>query len=363
MDAEEKKFLNAWNAIPGVGTATLRALKKHFKSFQRAWRAGEGAYGAAHLDSQARKAILEFKKSVDPDREIKKLAAHDIWMVADADAEYPPMLKEIPVPPAVLYGRGEKSALEKNINIGVVGTRRPTPYGLEAAGEIVGTLAGTGLTIISGLAVGIDTKAHKTALEQKALTVAVLGSGIDSLSIFPPENRGLADRIAKSGGAVISEYSPGTPAVKEHFPMRNRIISGLSRAVLVVEARERSGALITARYALEQNRDVFAVPGSIFSATSRGPNTLIREGALAVASGIHILEALGMADANASATQSRGEVNPEEKKLLDLLEIPKSIDEIKEETGMQTGAIVSSLSLLELKGHIKNLGADTFQKI
>ncbi len=363
MDVAEIKFLNAWNAIPGVGAVTLRALKNHFSSFEKAWRMSDSAYALIHLDTQAHEAILARKKSIDPDREIQKLARGNIWMITEADPEYPAMLKEIPVPPVALYGRGNKDALNIGNNIAVVGTRRPTPYGLESAEAIVAKLAGAGMTVVSGLATGIDTRAHKTALACKGITVAVLGSGVDSPSIFPPENRGLAERIASAGGAVISEYSPETPPVKEHFPMRNRIISGLARGTLVVEAREKSGALITARYALEQNRDVYAVPGSIFSATSAGPNALIREGALAVSAAEHILEALGISYINEQASRADEETSAEESTLLELLTTPHSIDEIKEKTGQGPGAIVASLSLLELKGRIKNLGSGTFQKI
>ena len=363
MDVAEIKFLNAWNAIPGVGAVTLRALKNNFGSYGKAWRASNGAYAAAHLDAQAHAAILARKTSIDPDREIQRLAHGDIWVITEDDAAYPLPLKEIPVPPVALYGRGDKDALAKNIGIAVVGTRRPTAYGVEACETIAGALASAGLTIISGLATGIDTKAHKTALDGKGITVAVLGSGIDPLSIFPPENRGLAERIAASGGAVISEYSPGTPAVKEHFPMRNRIISGMSRGTLVVEARERSGALITARYALEQNRDVFAVPGSIFSATSQGPNALIREGALAVSAAAHIMETWDMDFQKEMAAASDLSATAEERVLLDLLSDPHTIDAIKEKTRFATSTIVASLSLMELKGRVKHMGGDSYQKI
>lgn len=363
MDLGELKFLNAWNAIPGVGAVTLRALKNHFSSFEKAWRMPESAYVSLHLDTQAHAAILERKKFIDPDREMQKLARGNIWMITEENPEYPAALKEIPVPPVALYGRGNKDALSAGNSIAVVGTRRPTPYGLESAETIVTKLANAGMTIVSGLATGIDTRAHKTTLAYKGITVAVLGSGVDSPSIFPPENRGLAERIASAGGAVISEYSPGTPSVKEHFPMRNRIISGLSRGTLVVEAREKSGALITARCALEQNRDVFAVPGSIFSATSAGPNALIRDGAIAVSDAGHILEALGIEYAEREALRADAEASPEESALLKLLATPQSIDRIKEKTGRSAGAIMASLSLLELRGRIKNLGGGTFQKI
>lgn len=362
MELAEAKFLNAFNAIPGVGAATLRALKKHFGSYQTAWRAHESAYASAHLDATAHTALIVGKNSTDPDREMRKLAQGNIWMMTEENPGYPAILKEITAPPVVLYGRGNPDALVRHPHIAVVGTRRPTSYGLEAAETIIPRLTDAGISIVSGLATGIDTKAHQIALEEKAVTVAVLGSGIDPVSIFPPENRGLAERIASSGGAVISEYSPGTPAAKEHFPVRNRIISGLSQGTLVVEAREKSGALITARFALEQNREVFAIPGSIFSATSRGPLSLIREGAIPATGAHDILEALGIDYAPKKAEALNAAGNPDARMLLELLCETRSIDALKIKTGLPIETIMASLSLLELKGYIHRVGADMFQK-
>ena len=251
---------------------------------------------------------------------------------------------------------GEKDAF----SLAIVGTRRPTSYGMEVAEKLSRELVEAGATIVSGLAMGIDGRAHEAAVDAKGTTIAVLGSGLDDMSLFPPEHRGLARRIVESGNALVSEYAPGTPAVKEHFPARNRIISGLSRGVIVVEARERSGALITARFALEQNRDVFAVPGSMFSPTSAGPHALIREGAKIVRTAQDILEEFGIEYTNSA--QGGAPIEEKEKLLLELLEEPLSVDLIKEKTGMETAAIVATLSLLELKGHIRNFG-DRYQKI
>lgn len=363
MEEKEILFLNAFNSIPGVGAVTLRALKTHFGSYEAAWRAAESAYSAAHLDPQARAALAERKKLVDPDREMSRVLRWHLWIITEQDAAYPPLLKEIPSPPVLLYGMGEKEALAPPVcGIAVVGTRRPTPYGMEATETIAGELTGAGVGIISGLATGIDTKAHKTAVERGGVTVAVLGSGIDSASLFPPENRALAERIAASSGAVISEYAPAAPAVKEHFPMRNRIIAGLAHGTLVVEAREKSGALITARLALEQNRDVFAVPGSIFSPTSTGPNILIREGAKAVRRATDILEEYGVDAEAAARTRHAQSLTAHESALLDGVADPAGIDALKAKTGLPTATLISTLSLLELKGLIRNLGGDVFQK-
>lgn len=363
MEEKEILFLNAFNAIPGVGAATLRALKKHFGSYEAAWRAPLARYADVALDTQARAALLQAKPGMDPEREMRRVLREELWMITEGDAAYPPLLAEIHTPPAILYGKGAKEALASDHSIAVVGTRRPTPYGIEATEAVVAGLTAAGVAVISGLATGIDTKAHRTALERRGTTVAVLGSGIDPQSLFPPENRTLADRIAASGGAVISEYAPGTPAVKEHFPLRNRIIAGLAHGALVVEARERSGALITARLAMEENRDVFAILGSIFSPTSAGPNALIQQGAKAVARAEDILEELGIDHARTAQTTETESLNEKERALLALLEHPRGIDDLCAETQFPVPVILATLSVLELKRLIRGLGGDVFQKV
>lgn len=364
MDAVELKFANAFNSIPNIGSVSLRLLKNHFGSFAEAWRAGVGDLQTAGLNQPALAGINWKRPATNPDREIEKLFKEDIWLIDEEDEKFPPILKEIPSQPLLIYGRGNLGLLtEKNISIGVVGTRKPTSYGIEATEKIVSGLVRAGITIVSGLASGIDSEAHETALAGKGKTIAVLGCGVDHYSIFPPENKSLARKIAESGGVVLSEYSPGTPAVKEHFPQRNRIISGLSKGVLVVEARERSGALITSRLALDQNREVFAVPGSIFSLASAGPNQLIAQGAKAVTCAKDILDELGLDYTEAISSKSGEMMDEKEWTLLQLLEEPLSVDVIKEKSGLETGAILSSLSMLELKGIVKNMGGNIYQKI
>ncbi|MEK7541410.1 MAG: DNA-processing protein DprA [Patescibacteria group bacterium] len=363
MREQEILFLNAFNAIPGVGAVTIRALKNHFGSYEAAWRRETSAYAAVPLDPQARGALEQRKHSVDPERAMRDVTRAGLWIMTDDDPAYPRLLAHIHSPPAILYGKGSKEALAPDHGIAVVGTRRPTAYGREATAAIVAGLTAARVAIISGLATGIDAQAHRSALEHNGTTIAVLGSGIDPASLFPPENRGLADRIAVSHGAVISEYAPGTPAVKEHFPMRNRIIAGLAHGALVVEAREKSGALITARSALEENRDVFAVPGSMFSPTSAGPNRLIQQGAKAVARPEDILEELGIDYEAAARDTATASLGAEERLILDLLEHPRGIDEIKTETRLPVSTIMTTLSLLELKKLVRGLGADTFQKV
>src|SRR3989344_914299 len=221
------KFLNVFNSIPGVGPATLRTLKNNCVNYEEAWLASENALAQIKLQEQALRSILWKRPSLHPDKEMERLVRENIWLVSEGDENYPSLLREISNPPLLLYGRGDATLLSREtLPLAVVGTRRPTSYGLEVTQKLVIRLTSEGILIVSGLASGIDGRAHEATLDMKGLTIAVLGSGVDHYSIFPPENRGLARRIAESNGAVISEYAPGTPAMKENFPQRNRIISG-----------------------------------------------------------------------------------------------------------------------------------------
>jgi len=246
---------------------------------------------------------------------------------------------------------------EDEFAVGVVGTRKLTTYGQQVASQISRDLAQAGLTIVSGLAMGIDTLAHLAALEQKTRTIAVIGSSLDRFSIFPSQNRSLAEKIAQNG-ALLSEYPVGSAALPHHFPARNRIVSGLSLGTLVVEAPEKSGALITANHALSQNREVFAIPGSIFSDNSAGPNNLIKMGAKLVSNAEDILEELNLKNLtqNIVARQIIAET-PEEELILNFLSHePQPVDKIVQETKMDTSIVNATLSLMEMKGKVKNLG-------
>lgn len=362
MNNRDLKFLNAWNSIPNIGPMTIRGLQEHFGTLENAWKAGEADLVSAGITPQRLQSVNWKRPSLHPDREMEKLFRNDIWIITEDDPLFPLPLKEIPSSPLFLYGKGDAKKLSaKSLMLGIVGTRRPTPYGIEATEVLVRGLVEKGTIIVSGLAWGIDAKAHETTLEAGGTTIAVLGTGLDQPSIFPPENRGLAKRVAEKGGVVISEYAPETPAMKEHFPARNRIIAGLSKGVVVTEARERSGALITARLALEQNREVFALPGSIFSSTSRGPNSLIQQGAKLVQSSQDILEELGIE--YTESTKKDFSLGEKEKIIYNLLEEPLSVDAIKEKTNLETSFIIATLSFLELRELVKNLGQDTYQRI
>ena len=343
-----------------MGVATLRLLKTRFGNFQHAWQS-DLRFLATGAFIKPIDRIISMRPTLDPEKEFKKIERHGLWMMSEDDSLFPTVLREIHHAPLLLYGKGVKPDATQTM-IGVVGTRRPTAYGKEVAQSVTQELAHTGMTIVSGLAVGIDTIAHETALNQKGITIAVIGSGISPNRLFPSQNIALADRIAASGGTILSEYAPETPAAREYFPLRNRIISGLSRGVLVVEARERSGALITAQIALEQNRDVFAIPGSIFSPTSAGTNLLIQQGAKLVMSAKDICQDWGIEVSSAPAASAQN-LDSNEKIMLKLLEQETSIDDLRQKTGFETSLLMSLLTLLELKGCIRSRGNNTYQTI
>jgi DNA processing protein len=276
------------------------------------------------------------------------------------DKEYPKILKKIPDPPKTLYVKGVLSMAQKPC-FAVVGTRRCSDYGKQAALEITSALAEAGLIIVSGMAKGIDTLAHQSCLEQKTKTIAVLGTGIDEKSIYPQENIKLAKKIVGAGGAVISEFPCGTPGYKGNFPLRNRIISGLCLGVLVIEAKYRSGALITAHHAFKQKRKVFALPGPIHSLNSQGPNDLIKQGAKLVDRPNDILKELNLTCLRPDLKQGEKGENKEENLILNCLkEGALNINEIIENTKLPASIVAGALSVLEIKNKLRNLGGNVY---
>jgi len=278
------------------------------------------------------------------------------------DKNYPESLKNISGAPKVLYYRG---ILPKNDEkmVAVVGTRRPSDYGQRATMQIAGELVSAGLTIVSGMAPGIDTFAHKICVEKGKRTIAVLGSGLDETAIYPQQNVELSRQIVKHGGCLISEYPPTMPGLTHQFPERNRIVSALSLGVLVVEAKERSGSLITARLAKEQHKKLFAVPGPIYTLNSSGPNKLIKEGATLVETAQDILDVLGIEGTSffAKALGDFGVATPQEVAILAVLkEEALYIDKIIEKTKLSAPATVSTLALMEISGKVRNLGGNTY---
>lgn len=273
------------------------------------------------------------------------------------DGNYPELLKNIDEPPQVLYVRGE---IPKGPCFGIVGTRRCSAYGKRVALEIAADLGEAGLVIVSGMAQGIDTYAHKGCLEARGKTIAVLGTGIDEKSLYPQENLRLSQEIIKKGGCLMSELPPGTPGYRSNFPFRNRIISGLSLGVLVVEAKMRSGSLITANWARKQQRKVFAIPGPIHAANSKGTHLLLKKGAILVESANDILKELKISRHIESKYKMKAQ-SPEEELILNVLkEEPLHIEKIIEKTGLPTQKILSMLATMEIKDQIRNLGANVY---
>jgi len=282
----------------------------------------------------------------------------EIKTITIKDKDYPKLLKEIKDAPEILYVRGKLNPNEQCF--AVVGTRMCSPYGKQVAFEVAGELAEAGLIIVSGLAPGIDTFAHLATLERNKRTIAVLGTGLDEKSIYPQSNLKLAQRILETGGCLISEYPPGTPGSKFTFPQRNRIISGLSLGVLIVEAKQKSGALITANWAKKQGRKIFAVPGPVHSLNSRGPHYLIKTGAKLVENANDILKELNLPKITRPGRVEKGE-NEEENLILEALkEEALYIDKIIEKTKLSAAEVAGTLAILEIKGKVRNLGGNIY---
>lgn len=280
-----------------------------------------------------------------------------IGQITRDDPRYPALLSKIYHPPKTLYLSGELPPADA-ICFAVVGTRTMTPYGKQITHEVVTELVRHGIVIVSGLALGIDGEAHRAAVQAGGRTVAVLGSGIDDASIYPRTHRGLARQIVGSRGAVISEYPPGTPPTKYSFPERNRIIAGMSVGVLVIEAREGSGALITAQFALDEGREVFAVPGPVTSPTSYGPHLLISRGASLVTNGRDILEVLGITPKQSAPAPPLEGI--EARIFAALTREPQHIDALADATKLDIATLIATLAVMEMKGIVRNVGGMRF---
>jgi DNA processing protein len=369
-----------WLAIsltPGLGPTKARKLVEHFGSAEAIFHASLTELESTGIQAVSAQAIATGKSAEMAREEIARAAAAGVTVVTAEDSCYPPRLKEIYDPPLVLYVRGNPEVLPQP-GIAMVGTRHPTPYGSGMAERLACDLAAQGLVIISGMARGVDTASHRGAISVKGKTVAVFGTGVDV--IYPKENSRLSEQILALGGALISEFAMGTSAFPQNFPIRNRILSGMSIGVLVVEAAEYSGTRITARCALEQNRDVFAVPGNVTNKNSWGPNTLIKQGAKLVATWEDVWEdlpaevklALTPAAAPESVSGSSASLFPDtglpphEKRILSLLKADEAthIDELVErlEHEISSSEIFAALFELELAGKIRQMAGKNFVK-
>lgn len=353
---EDRRFLLALMQIEGIGGGSLRRIAKHFSSWQKAWEGSQDELEAC----LGRRVDWSRRSQVDPDSLWKSLLKVGAFMIVEGEEDYPLLLREIPRLPFVLFGRGNKSLLN-NMSLAVVGPRRCSRYGKLVVDRLVPGLVGAGLTIVSGLAMGVDSLAHRVALETKGgLTIGVLGSGIDSIT--PISSRLLGQRMIAEGHLILSEYGPGVKAQPGFFPMRNRIVSGLSLGTLVVEAGQKSGSLITAQLALEQNREVFAVPGDITLSGNVGTHGLIQKGAKLVTKVADVLDELDigrrkkqvMARENLVVSGVEGDV-------LKLLEGQVlHMDDIIRGLQRNAAEVLPLLTMMEMKGQIISRGGGAY---
>jgi DNA processing protein len=371
---KEIKYWLAINKIPDVGPITIKKLWEQFGSIEAAWQADEKAILSIEgINQRAAKSFIENRHRINLTEELEKVNKSGLKVFTLEDTNYPSSLKNIYDPPPVLYINGEILPSDEKA-IAIVGTRKASRYGLDTARKLANQLASMGITIVSGLASGIDTAAHEGALEAGGRTLAVFGTGVDV--IFPAENRELAQKITKAG-ALLSEFYLGARGERTSFPRRNRIISGLSLGVIVVEGHYDSGAMITAKYALDQGREVFAVPGNVEIEQSKGPHWLIKQGAKLVETIEDVLEELNLGirdkldirnskleirtQTTEHGTQGNRDLLPEEQKVVSVLSYePKHIDMIVAETGFVHSRVASLLLVLEMNKIVRQLPGKNF---
>ena len=349
-----RRYYVGFNLVRGVGAVRLASLISHFGDAKSAWNAKADELRAAGLGPKTVARMMAVRQDVDLEALEARILEQGVTILISEDDGYPARLRDIEQPPPVLYVRGEWLP-EDEFAVAIVGTRRMTAYGRQITEQMAAILAGSGVTVISGLARGVDAAGHRASLEAGGRTAAVLGSGVDR--IYPPENRPLADRIIEHG-AILSDYPLGTAPESSNFPPRNRIIAGLSMATVVVEAGDTSGALITAEFAAEQGRDVFAVPGSILAPQSRGTNRLIQNGALPLLTPDDLLQALDLKRAGQQqAARHVLPANDVERQLMESLgSEPLHVDELGNRTGLPVAKVSAALVMMELKGMVRHMG-------
>ena len=341
----EEKYFVFFSYSPGVGPKMFLKLFEYFKSAEKIYSASESELEKGGLKGKNLEKYLKFKKEFNLQEILDEIKRKNIWVIPHS--QFPEGLKSISNPPIVLFGRGDRNLLKNKNTVGVVGSRRPTSYGVSVTQSFTRDLVESGFNIISGMALGIDGIAHRTCLKSDGKTIAVLGSGVDIPT--PAEHAHLYNEIIKNGGAVVSEFPLGMNPTKGSFPARNRIISALSQAIFITEAAEGSGALITASEAFSQGRKVFVVPGPITSSLSKGTNSLISKGGIAVQNTDEILKYLDMKAQN--KIRKKNKINDPIAKLL--INESKTLDELARETKKTTSQISTRLSLLEISGILR----------
>ena len=351
---DDKKYWVGFNLIKGIGAVRMQGLVAYFGDMETAWNSSPADLAEAGLGAKVIERVLLARQSVSLDKVWEKIESQGIKILTWGDEAYPARLKEIDQPPPVMYIRGEYLP-DDLFAVAIVGTRKVTPYGRQVTEEIASFLAANGMTVISGLARGVDAIAHQTALKAGGRTIGILGSGVDK--IYPPEHRGLAEQMI-ARGAIISDYAIGTPPDASNFPPRNRIISGLSLAVVVIEAAETSGALITAEFAAEQGREIFAVPGSILAPQSKGTNRLIQKGAQPLLTPDDLMQALDLT--RIGAQKSARKILPADETEARVLNVlgsePLHVDEIRKQADLPIEKISATLVMMELKGMVRQVG-------
>jgi DNA processing protein len=356
------KYWVAFARIPRIGRARFALLEKHFGTLENAWTASAAELRAAGLDVASVNAIVATRPELSPDAELERIQRAHVDALTWNHPSYPPKLKEVYDLPPVLYVRGELTSPDEWA-VAIIGTRRATPYGRQVVEQFSTDLVRNNVTVVSGLARGIDAVAHRAALTAGGRTIAVMACGLDM--VYPPEHVKLAQEITEHG-ALISDYPLGTQPRSEFFPRRNRIMSGVSLGVLMIEGDIKSGAMITSRLAIEQNREVFAVPGSIYAPTFRGPNKLIQDGEAKLVSKVEdILEELNLT--MVTTQMEMKELVPaddtEARLLRHLSSQPIHIDEVRRESGLPIATVSSTLAMLELKGMVRQVGRMNYVRV
>ncbi|MEM7033196.1 MAG: DNA-processing protein DprA [Chloroflexota bacterium] len=352
---DQRAFWIGFSKVPGIGPAKFRKLLEHFDTVHDAWMGSLGALTQAGLDRRTITSLVKTREMLDLDQELRKLDQAAVSVLTWDDDSYPRHLRNIPDPPIVLYVRG-MLVQKDEWALAIVGTRSASIYGKEVARNMANGLASSGVTVVSGMALGIDTQAHQSALEVNGRTIAVLGSGVDVL--YPQRNRGLAEQILENG-AIVSEFPLGTQPEAGNFPRRNRIISGLSLGVLMVEGAIKSGARITMDCALDQGRETFAVPGNVLGRGSEGPNHLIQKGEAKLVTCIgDILEELNlnMVDQQVEVKEIIPDTLVEAVILKNLSAEPLHIDDLGHHTNLASAELASTLTMMELKGQVRQVG-------
>ncbi len=361
---QEKIYTIAFSHIPSVGPVSFKRLASYFPTLYEAWHASSNEYARAGLSKSISEQIISERSKIDIEAVLVRIERENISAVTKNDEEYPCLLSEIHDPPFILYYRGFLPARDR-ILFGVVGSRKATSYGLQCTHRLIPDLARRGIGIVSGLAYGIDAASHEAALANDGYTIAVLACGVDHASVYPAIHKNLAERIVANRGCVMSEYPPGTMPMPFQFPFRNRIIAGISKGVLVVEAVEKSGALITATCALELGREVCAVPGPISSPSSAGTNRLLKNGAHVITESADIFLLLGYDEEQGRRSSvDLALLSGDERKIYNTLSCePTHLDELARQVNLDTQVVISTLVMLEMKNLIRSYARMQYSRV